>query len=258
MKLPSLTIAALLLGIPAAQANTRSFAYTYESATLPRGERELEIQNTARLGRAHGSYRAYDQRLELEGGLTDRLQGSLYLNAETEHTDAGTASVLDGLSLELKYRVLDAGADAVGLAGYLELTSGPDEAEVEAKLIVDQIELGGDLRLAANLVYEGGVEDPGGDSELEHELGLELAGSWALGGALSLGAEVRAEAVVGDEAFGGVRLNAGPNLALRSDALWAVLTVLPQMGVLGGDHGFDRDLAESERLEARLIVGGSL
>lgn len=241
-------------------ANERSFTYTYESATLPEGAHELELWTTARLGREGGAFRRYDQRLEVEAGLTDRLLGSVYINAESVHAKdeatgaESTESGLTGASLELKYKHLDAAADAVGLASYLELSAGPDEAEIEVKLIVDkQLDA---LILAANLVFEEEIEDFGGENELEHVFELDLGAAYELGEHVSLGAEVRGTGVIAEGELEGVALYAGPALSLRAKGAWATLTVAPQVGAFGGElSGFERDLEHNEKLQVRLLTG---
>src|SRR5262245_49356872 len=84
-KLMSSTMAAVIgLGVSAAvpataRANERHFTYTYESAVLPKGAKEMEVWSTFRTGR-NNFYSRMDHRLEYEVGLTDRLQTSFYLN----------------------------------------------------------------------------------------------------------------------------------------------------------------------------------
>src|ERR1041385_3236350 len=94
----SLGAAGLLVGLfvaPDAAATERRFTYTYESATLGSGEREIEPWTTLRLGR-HAYYRAIDNRVEIEFGLSDRLMTSWYLNlgAETADVPGDTAGSL--------------------------------------------------------------------------------------------------------------------------------------------------------------------
>ena len=72
---------ALFLGLILAagiQANDRHFGYTYETATMSKGARELEVWSTARMGR-DDFYSRLDHRLEFETGLTDNLQTAFYL-----------------------------------------------------------------------------------------------------------------------------------------------------------------------------------
>lgn len=267
MSLPALNALAAVTAVTAlapglAAANDRAFAYTYESATLPEGAKELEFWTTGRYGRelpaGDGDFRRYDQRIEVEVGLTDRLMGAFYMNAETVHTrDTGTGSALTGVSAELKYRHLDAAADAVGLASYLELTGGPDEGEIEAKLIVDK-QLGGAL-VAGNLVLEEEIEDLGGENELEHKFELDLGGAFELGEHVTLGLELRGAGVVAEGELEGIAIYAGPALGLRSKGAWMVLGITPQLGAFGGESsGFERDLVHNEKAQGRLLVGFDL
>lgn len=252
-----LGLSAVLLGLSAAPAlgNGRSLTYTYESATLPAGARELELWTTARLGRDAEGFRRYDQRIEIESGLTDRLMGAFYINAETQRTAAaGSVSALTGISLEFKYRHLDAAADALGLASYLELSNGPDESELEAKLILDK-DMDGWL-WALNLVVEEEVEDLGGENELEHGFGLVFGSAFELGEHAALGLEVRGTGVVAEGELESFAVYAGPTLSLKQKAGWLALTVAPQIGAFGTPAGgFGRDLEHNEKVQARLLVG---
>src|SRR5262245_5114486 len=71
---------------PRAEANERHFTYTYETAVLPQGAKELEFWTTPRLGR-EDYFARFDQRLEFEVGLTNRLQTSVYLNMDAVTQD---------------------------------------------------------------------------------------------------------------------------------------------------------------------------
>src|SRR5438270_930703 len=73
-------VAVSILSLPAISlANERHFTFTYESPTLPRGHSEIEPWVTARFGRQQ-YFMGLDYRIEFEGGITDRLLGSVYLN----------------------------------------------------------------------------------------------------------------------------------------------------------------------------------
>src|SRR6516162_9438009 len=67
------SIIPILGGWPVAvAANERHFTYTYESAVLPPGAKEIEVWATGGFGR-NEYYAQLDQRLEFEVGLTERL-----------------------------------------------------------------------------------------------------------------------------------------------------------------------------------------
>lgn len=72
-----------------AAGSERRFAYTYESAVLGPEQIELEPWTTARIGRGD-FYRRFDERLEFEIGLTERLQTSLYLNFTVLRSEHGS------------------------------------------------------------------------------------------------------------------------------------------------------------------------
>ncbi|MCC6524672.1 MAG: hypothetical protein IT373_18590, partial [Polyangiaceae bacterium] len=159
---------AALLGAASASANERHFTYTYESAALPEDALELELWTTSRIGREE-RYVRFDNRLELEIGLSDRLLTAFYVNTEAKVSGTGDATETEyafaGVSSEWKYKLSDASADALGSALYGEVSFGPEELELEAKLILDK--RAGDVLLALNAVGELEVKDLGDANELE-------------------------------------------------------------------------------------------
>ncbi|HXU83511.1 MAG TPA: DUF6662 family protein [Polyangia bacterium] len=250
---PLLTLALLAAAVlpRAAAANERHLTYTYETATLPQGAKELEVWTTGRVGR-HQDFVGFDHRVEFEVGLTNRLQTSFYLNFSAER-DGTTSSGLafGGVSSEWKYKITDPVADAIGFAGYGELTAGTDFYELEGKLIFDKVI--GKTLLAANIV--GAWEKEVGH-EPELELELDLAAARFLTQHLSLGLEVRNhnELEEGEE-WEHSALYAGPVLAYTAESWWATLSVLPQLPALkkpSGETGA-RVLDGGEKWNARLL-----
>lgn len=248
-----------------AAATERRFTYTYQSATLGAGQRELEPWTTFRMGRDN-FYNRVDNRVEVEFGVTNRLQTSWYLNlsgitervgpdalgnySRESHVEHG------GISWELKYKLLDPVADALGMALYFEATGGPAEAELEGKLIFDkQI---GNLLLAFNVFGEQEWEFEG--PETEAELSLEAVGGLAyfLTPAFTLGFEVRDHNVIGhgDKDWESSALFAGPVVSYAWETWWATLTVLPQLRNLKREEGTGNlELEDHEKVNARLIFG---
>src|SRR5258706_11401194 len=64
----------------AATGNERHFAYTYESAVMPKGGREVELWVTDRVGRPT-LFNRFETRMAFEYGVTDHLTAELYLNS---------------------------------------------------------------------------------------------------------------------------------------------------------------------------------
>ncbi len=243
------------LGVSLALGNERHFTYTYESAVLPKDGREIEVWTTPGLGRDH-FYSRFDERVEFEVGLTDRLQTSLYLNfgaltAETMPGMRQSSVEFQGISSEWKYKLRDPVADALGSALYAELLAGPTEVELEAKLIVDKRI--GKVLLAANLVGELGLEfeekatDPAGVVE------LDAAATYSVRPGLSLGLELRSHNQIMEEAWRTSVLFAGPVVAYAASSWWVALSVMPQLPALKKEGGGTFELAAHERFNARLL-----
>lgn len=85
---------ALVLVTAPARADEDLFAYTRNTDVLPKGAKEVELWATRRSGKGGGRYTAYDYRVELEYGFTDRLKGALYLNAR-QHDISGVPGLED-------------------------------------------------------------------------------------------------------------------------------------------------------------------
>ena len=117
-----------------------------------------------------------------EYGITDDLQGSLYLNyAWTRERPGGslTAAQTDsnlGVSGELIYRVLNVYFDPVGLAFYLEPSYSGDTRGIETKILLQKNFFNDTVRFAFNTNFEDDwVRDQGHwskQSALEFDAGL--------------------------------------------------------------------------------------
>jgi hypothetical protein len=182
-----------------ALAGESPFGYVYTTDTHPRGEREIEQWLTRRYGQARGNFDLWQARTEFEYGITDQLQTSLYLNyahvsafhnRPDETTGPGAfvpdsvdpdmryrRTFLESFSSEWIYRVLSPYKDPLGLALYIEPSWGPDERELEGKIILQKNFLEDRLVLAANLTAAAEKERFHGDWEREGE--LEVTGGLA-------------------------------------------------------------------------------
>ena len=239
-----------------AEASERRFTDTYESSVLNPGNLELELWSSLRAGRA-SFYNRMEQRLEVELGVAQGLQTSLYLNTKAvtkaEGNDRVTEFEFAGVSNEWKYKLTDPVADAVGSALYVEGTLSTGEAELEAKIIVDKrIDK---LLLALNLVgeYEVVFEHPETETEVVFEADLALGYFFTT--ALFAGVEVRSHTVfVGDETLSA--LYAGPTVSYATERWWVALSILPQLPLkIAGEQASGPELDDHERLNARLLLG---
>ena len=251
-----------------APATERLFTYTYEPETLPKGAVEFEQWVTQRSGRNSAvgkeNFRRVQFREEIEYGVTDNYQLSLYFNHQYEHFRNPTtgASRTDyrqkGVSIENKLMVWNPADHAVGLSLYLEPTYDGEDFELEQKIILGQRV--GDWKWALNLSHETEWSDDFSDKVGEFEITFgaahELDSHW------SLGLEIRHHAEISEyKDWEGYALYVGPVVSYRRENWWAALTVMPQVyganfnGDPDGVHALDLD--GHEKINVRLLVGFS-
>jgi hypothetical protein len=252
------TSLAPLLAPRSAGANERHFTYTYESAVLPQGAKELEFWVTPRLGR-DSFYSRFDNRLEFEVGLTNRLQTSLYLNLNSITQDVMGTRVSEtefaGISSEWKYKLTDPVADPLGFALYGEVTASTNELELEAKLIFDK-KVGDNVLLAANIVPEYEFEFEAGETETELVLEIDLAATYFFAQNWAIGLELRNHNEFPEaEEWEHSALFFGPTLGYFTQSWWVAATFLPQLPALKKPEGSSgsRVLDEHEKFNARVI-----
>jgi opacity protein-like surface antigen len=273
------------LAATSAKADENFFGYTYGAETLPAGQTEAYLWVTDRRGKSEGHYDAQDYRLELEHGLTNRLQGSLYLNfashhirgLEPEFEDVDRDFGFQGISTEFKYNVLSPYKDGLGLTLYAEpawsrIHGGGEkgtEYELELKAILQKNFLDDKLIWAANLTAEFEWEREKEEDEItglvEHEWEKELAIeattglSYRVAPNWFLGVEGRYHSEYPDWTHGLDRehyaLFLGPSLHYGGKKWWFTATYLPQIHGSPNEPGSSLHLDEHEKRELRLKIG---
>jgi hypothetical protein len=257
----------ILLFIETAFSQDRNFARTYQSITLPKGVKDLEVWNTYRSGR-DDYYKRLDQRVEFEVGLTDKLQTALYLNAShiSEYNSLADAIESESefsFSSEWKYRFSSPDANAVGFALYGEATFGPKETELEGKIILDKRTEKNlfAFNLVGELEMEAEVEE--GKTEMEAEA-VELEADFAymhmLKNNFGLGIEIRQHNEIEESEWEHAALFGGPTLFFSGNKYFLILNVLPQLANLkkSDEAPGSLNLKEYEKVEVRLLLGFGL
>jgi hypothetical protein len=253
----ALLAAAALAGAPAlSNAGESPFGYVYTTDTHGKGSWEFEQWATQRRGQANGSYSAWQYRSELEYGVTDNLQTSVYANYGSvsalhnrpDNTTGPGAFIPDNVNPDARYsnryfesfsnewiyRVLSPYKDALGVALYIEPTVGPRRRELEGRLILQKNFLGDRLIWAANLTAAQEKERFHGDWEKESELELTTGLAYAVAQGWQAGAEYLRH--TGYEGYGFSRAKRaytanfiGPSIHYASRSWWLTGSFLTQM-----------------------------
>jgi len=206
----------------------RHFTFVYEANTSAAGSLELEDWVTWQRGTGSGRFDQVDFRHELEYGVTDSLQASVYLadwlyQSDREHSGFAYSDT----AIELIYNLTNPVVDPVGLSVYGELKAGDQLIELESKLIA-QKNLG-PLILAYNATLESVWEGHDLD-EREGEFSQALGVSYEISPRVSVGLELLHEFVFPEWRDEGKIRNffIGPNISYRRQNWFVTLTALSQ------------------------------
>jgi hypothetical protein len=243
-------IAALhFVAVDAVKAGARRFTYVYEATTAAPGTVEGETWITWKTSpREESRFNAVDFRHEIEFGITEHLQAAIYVADWGYGEDPGANehgfSYQDS-ALELIYNLTNPTTDLLGLALYGEVRGGPEELELESKIIL-QKNLGRFV-----LAYNGTLEAIWEGDRLEEKAGefsQSFGVSYEISPAVLLGAELLHEIDIPDWSNAGDPiLYGGPNLSYRRGNWWATVTPLVQL----------TDVASEVDVQTRLIFGFS-
>lgn len=210
----SLSLSVALLAAGAARADQRSFIRSYEYATQPRGNLELEIWNEIEPPRGNLAAALITNRVELEYGLTDHWDVSLYHVFQQGGPDHEPLR-LDSWRVESRYRLAERGEWPVDVMLYLEgerPTALADPFEIEEKLILAR-DLGR-FGLVLNLVGEQKIFR-GAERSWEVDLGAR----YEVAPQLRVAAEVwTIQAVSGAGTVGSYY--AGPSVSVATGRFW--------------------------------------
>ena len=239
--------AMLLLSASSAEAGARRFTYVYEATTSAPGSFEGETWVTWKTSpKEERRFNAVDFRHEIEFGITDRLQAAIYVADWGYREDPGANehgfSYQDS-AIELIYNMTNPTTDLLGSALYGEFRGGPDELELESKIIL-QKNLGRFV-FAYNATLEAKwegerFEEKGGEIAQSLGVSYEVTPSFLVGAELLHEIELPDWSEAGDSIVYG-----GPNLSYRRDNWWVTLTPLAQL----------TDLSSEVAVQTRLIFG---
>ncbi len=258
------------------------FGYVYTTDVEEPGETELSLWATDRRGKAGGHYDAQDYRLEVERGIAEHFQASVYANFSGhnvgplggEFAPVHRDLAFQGLEAEFKYELLDPARHNVGIAFYAEpgwsriegvKGSHARELELELKAIVQKNFLKDRLVWATNFTLEPEWEReheetaPGMVTETrEEELGAEVATGLAYRATsrLWVGLEGRYHSVYPNWTAGLHRENyavyAGPTVHYDGGKWSVTASFQPQLFGGPGEGGSSLELEDHEKRELRM------
>jgi len=209
-------------------ADQRHFTFVYEATIEEPGEFELEnwVTGQIRKGSDH-SFSEIDFRHEIEFGVIDQLQASIYV-ADWSYVSSKerTGFVFSDVALELVYQIYNPEKAPLGLAVYEEIEGGDRIFGSESKLIVQKNV--GAVVLAYNATMEAvwrGKELAEREAKFEQSIGA----SYAVTRYVSVGAEALHE-IAFPEWSRSERpvISGGPNLSIHTGNWWTTFTTLTQ------------------------------
>ena len=240
----------ILFGLASqAQAGARRFTYVYEATTAAPGPFEFENWITWKTGpREERRFNSVDFRHEIEFGVTEHLQLSIYL-ADWGYVEDPAANEhgfgYQDSAVELIYNLTNPTTDLVGSAVYGEVKAGRQEVELESKLIlqknVGRFVFGYNATLEA--VWEGEhLEQRGGEFSEALGVSYEISPAWLVGAEFLHEIDIPNWSKAEDSIVYG-----GPNVSYRHGNWWATITPLVQL----------TDVASEVDVQTRLIFGFS-
>lgn len=213
-------------------ADTRSYVWTYEYMTLPKGMAEVEYYLTAQVpDRAKSNVNTWKHWVELEYGITNNWDVAMYQMWKHKNTVTSSTSEYDGFKLRTRYRFGDRGRYFIDPELYFEYIRDDDLSKPnvgEAKLILGKDV--GKFNVSYNEILKRNLEK--GKTENEYAVGL----SYALFPAIKLGVE--SKGVYNERKYG-----IGPSLSWANDRFWVSL---------GASFGLNK---RTDDVQTRMIVG---
>jgi len=224
----------VLLGGNSAKADRRSYVWTYEYQTMPKGKAELEYYLTHKVPDFHkySKRNTWEHQAEFEYGLTDRWDVSVYQRWQQTNTKRDDKFEYTGTKVRTRYRFAEKGMYPLDTLLYLEYIrpDGSDAPEkFEAKLILAKDV--GKWNIAYNQIYEKEIKH---GKEFEH--GYAVGVSYEFSPAWKIGFESTGN-YIEDKYY------LGPTISWASEKVWI------SIGAIRGIN--DR----SDDLQIRLIAG---
>lgn len=230
-------VAMIILGILGMQENSyadkRTYVWTYEYMTMPKGRWELESYFTAEVPNMHRpNINTLKPWLELEYGITDNWDVSMYQMYKFKNKSAENDGQYDGFKIRTRYRFGQKNQFIVDPLIYLEYIRDhnfhqPNAIEVKLILAKDL----GDFNVSYNQILKRNLENEG---KTDHEYAAGL--SYAFLPQFKFGIEAKGN-------YSKAKCALGPTLSFSAKHFWVSL---------GAAFGLNQ---RTDDVQGRLIVG---
>jgi len=215
-------------------ADRRSYVWTYEYLTMPKGAMEIEYYLTHKVSdwNKYDDKNTWDHQIEFEYGLTDHWDVAMYQTWRQTNTEDKDSFDYTGTKLRTRYRIGEKDQLPLDVVLYAEYIfgDGPKEYDkFEGKLILAKDM--GKWNIAYNQIYEKKTKN-GNDTEYGYATGLsyEFSPVWKMG--------IESAGNYTEDKY-----YLGPTASWASEKYWV------NLGVLRGLNDASNDL------QFRLIVG---
>jgi opacity protein-like surface antigen len=191
------------------------FGFIYTLDLQPQGTWQVQQWEHLQQGQSRGKYSYLRNRTEFEYGVTDWYQVGLYLNSSYGYAwhngfDGSTSAApgiqlsdnfdpahsysrarFESVSMETVIKLLNPYIDPIGFGIYIEPEFGPNERELEVKLLFQKNFLGDRLVTAANLVFATEHEQHGEEVEKASMMDILVGASYRVADNWMAGVEFR-------------------------------------------------------------------
>ena len=216
-----------------ADADRRAYVWTYEYQTMPKGHAEIEYYLTEEqknIDKAKPNI--WKHWLELEYGITDHWDISMYQQFKQSNTTSSSTFEYDGFKVRTRYRILKKGKLPIDTLLYLEYIRNDNLEKpnaLEGKIIfakdIDK------FNLAYNAILKQELDSHG---KTEHEYAAGV--NYGITPQFKIGLESKGN-------YTARKYYIGPTVAWAGSKLWA------SIGVVAGLN------KRSDDLQARIIIG---
>lgn len=214
-------------------ADRRSYVWTYEYMTMPKGTKEIEYYYTTKIPQDYDAeVNTMEHQVEFEYGITDYWDIALYQRLMQRNRDSESDTNYQGFKVRTRYRFGEKGQFLIDPLVYLEYKRGRDFSEpneIEAKLILAKDI--GDFNIAYNQILERDLESEG---KTEHAYAFGI--NYKLKPHLSLGLEATGN-------YSEEKYYLGPTVSVVFGRMWLSCGIV--RGLIAG----------SDDIQARVIVG---